>query len=269
MFDRENIPQHIAVIMDGNGRWAKAHSKPRSAGHKAGVKAVHDLIEEANDLGVSYLTIYSFSTENWARPKQEVDSLMRLFAKTMREEIDAMDEKGVRIRLIGNIQGLAAPTREVYLEAVERTKHNTGMQLVIAANYGARQSIVDAAKTFAADAASVFLSCGGAGLEHSSGGDFGIMTYQQAADYLKRTIDTLTPETFAMYLDTGDIPDPDLLIRTSGERRLSNFLLYELAYTELYISEKYWPDFGKADLRAAIEDYQGRERRYGGVEQAQ
>jgi undecaprenyl diphosphate synthase len=233
-FDAARVPAHVAVIMDGNGRWAQAHGKPRSLGHKAGVKGVRNLIQTADDLGIRYLTIYSFSTENWARPKTEVATLMRLFAQTMAGEIDAMDAKGVRINLIGDIDGLAPQTQEVYRQAVARTAANTGMTLTIAANYGARQSIVAAIRKAAAD---------------------------PVCD-----LAALTTEGFAAYLETAGLPDPDLLIRTSGEHRLSNFLLYETAYTEFYVTDLLWPDFDKYAFLRALIDYQARSRRFGGID---
>jgi undecaprenyl diphosphate synthase len=225
--------------MDGNGRWAKCQGKSRAAGHRAGISAVRELIRVANDIGIDYLTIYSFSTENWSRPPQEVRTLMGLFARTMNAELEGMLANHVRIRLIGDVQSLPPRTRRSFLAAVEKSAACTGMTLVIAVNYGARQEIVAAARhlTLAAlrgeiDAASV------------------------------KSFDT---QDFSAYLSTAGIPDPDLLIRTSGECRLSNFLLYQIAYSEIYISELLWPDFDRYELLRALLEYQRRERRFGGV----
>ncbi|MDR3036793.1 MAG: isoprenyl transferase [Coriobacteriales bacterium] len=237
--DPTRIPAHIAVIMDGNGRWAAQRGKNRASGHKAGIAGVRALIRTCNDIGVRYLTIYSFSTENWARPATEVKTLMALFARTMAAELEGMHAKGVRVRTIGELAALPSTTRQTFEDAVERTKDNDGMTLVIAVNYGARQEILQAARAIAKRAASGELS---------------------PAD-----VDALDSEDFGAYLDTAGIPDPDLLIRTSGECRLSNFLLFQIAYSELYITNTLWPDFDRAELLRAILDYQRRERRFGGV----
>jgi len=238
-FDLERIPQHIAVIMDGNGRWAEARGQIRAAGHKAGIDAVRSLIRTSNDLGVRYLTIYSFSTENWSRPYQEVKTLMHLFAKTMAAELDGLDEENVRIRTIGDTSALPEKTRSTFSRAVEKTATNTGMTLIIAVNYGSRVEILNAVRSIAQDAAAGALN---------------------TAD-----IDSLDETAFALRLDTKGIPDPDLLIRTSGEYRISNFLLYQIAYSELYITETLWPDFDSYELLRAIMAYQQRNRRFGGV----
>lgn len=238
-FDVERIPVHVAVIMDGNGRWAQQRGKNRAAGHKAGIEGVRALIRTANDLGIRYLTIYSFSTENWARPAVEVKTLMTLFANTMAEELEGLHEEQVRIRTIGDLSPLPARTRLTFESAVERTRDNTGMTLVIAVNYGSRLEIVSAAQRIARDVLRGALDEG--------------------------ALDTLTPESFASYLETAGIPDPDLLIRTSGESRLSNFLLFQAAYSEIYITPTLWPDFDCYELLRALCAFQKRERRFGGV----
>jgi undecaprenyl diphosphate synthase len=237
--DLARIPTHVAVIMDGNGRWAQERGKQRALGHKAGVEGVRALIRTSNDLGVRYLTIYSFSTENWARPRTEVMTLMDLFAKTMAAEIDGMHEEQVRIRVIGDMTPLPPKTRQTFEDAIVKTRDNAGMTLIIAVNYGSRQEITEAAQAIARQAAAGQLDAA--------------------------AIDALTPADFAGYLQTADFPDPDLLIRTSGELRLSNFLLYQLAYSELYITDVLWPDFDKYELLRAILAYQKRNRRFGGV----
>ena len=238
-FDPESVPSHLAVIMDGNGRWATSRGLNRAQGHVAGIKAVRELIRAANDVGIRYLTIYSFSSENWSRPKAEVQGLMALFAQTMAAELAALIEEDVRIRVIGDMGLLPQVTRRIFSEAVQRTQENQGMTLIIAVNYGGRQEIVRAAQKMARLAAGGELS---------------------AAE-----IESLTVEQFAEWLDTADFPDPDLLIRASGEYRLSNFLLYQLAYSEMYFSPLYWPDFDRYELLRALLAFQNRNRRFGGV----
>ena len=238
--DPDRVPQHIAVIMDGNGRWAKKRALNRLRGHKAGIEAVRETIRCASDVGVRYLTIYSFSTENWKRPADEVVGLMDLFAKTMLAEVDGLDEENVRVRTIGDLSPLPAETREAFEEAWEQTRDNTGMTLVVAVNYGARQEIlhaVDALRRQAALAASE-----GAG-----------------------ELSELTEEMLERELFTAGIPDPDLVIRTSGELRISNFLLWQIAYSEFYCTDVLWPDFNRYDLLRALLDFQGRDRRFGAV----
>ena len=238
--DPRAIPEHVAVIMDGNGRWAKKRALNRLKGHKAGIEAVRETIRCASDVGVRYLTIYSFSTENWKRPADEVVGLMDLFAKTMLAEVDGLDEENVRVRTIGDLSPLPAETREAFEEAWEQTRGNTGMTLVVAVNYGARQEIlhaVDALRRQAALAAS-----------------------EGAAE-----LPELTEEMLERELYTADIPDPDLVIRTSGELRISNFLLWQIAYSEFYCTDVLWPDFNRYDLLRALLDFQGRDRRFGAV----
>lgn len=237
--DQERIPRHVAVIMDGNGRWAKKRAMNRINGHKAGIGAVRELIRCANDVGVDYLTIYSFSTENWKRPQDEVNGLMNLFAKTMLAELDGLHEEGVRVRTIGNLGALPEKTARAFEDAWDKTKNNTGMTLVIAVNYGSRDEILEAAQRSIDEA----LAAAAAG----------------------ETPAPLTEEAFVSRLDTADIPDPDLLIRTSGEMRVSNFLLWQIAYTEFYCSEVLWPDFDRYELLRALLDFQQRDRRFGAV----
>jgi undecaprenyl diphosphate synthase len=239
LLDPGRIPAHIAVIMDGNGRWAAEHGKQRAAGPKAGIRGVRQLIRTSSDLGVDFLTIYSFSTENWSRPRAEVKALMELFARTMAAELDGMHEEGVRIRLIGETSELPRRTRETFEDAVEKTRENTGMTLIIAVNYGSRSEIVEAAREIARAALR---------------GDLG-----------PEELEALDEQGFALHLQTTGMPDPDLLIRTSGEYRLSNFLLYQIAYSELYITPVLWPDFDRFELCRAVLAYQGRDRRFGSV----
>lgn len=237
--DVSRIPSHVAVIMDGNGRWAKKRALNRLRGHKAGIEAVRETIRCASDLGVRYLTIYSFSTENWKRPEDEVDGLMELFAKTMLAEVDGLHEENVRVMTIGDLSVLPDETREAFREAWEKTRDNTGMTLVVAVNYGSRQEIARAAGRLV----DRVLAAREAGQEPAS----------------------VTEEALEAELYTAGIPDPDLLIRTSGEMRLSNFLLWQLAYTEFVSSQVLWPDFDRYELLRALLEYQGRDRRYGAV----
>lgn len=237
--DEDRIPEHIAVIMDGNGRWAKKRALNRLKGHKAGIEAVRETIRCASDLGVRYLTIYSFSTENWKRPEEEVTGLMDLFAKTMLAEVDGLHEEHVRVRTIGDISMLPQDTREAFDEAWEKTKDNTGMTLLVAVNYGSRQEILRAVQ-----------SC-----------------MDQAAAEAEETGRQLqvTQDMFERGLYAFDAPDPDLVIRTSGEMRISNFLLWQIAYAEFYCTDVLWPDFNRYDLLRALLDFQGRNRRFGAV----
>ncbi len=237
--NQNTIPRHVAVIMDGNGRWAKKRALNRLRGHKAGIEAVRETIRCANDLGVDYLTIYSFSTENWKRPEDEVTGLMELFAKTMLAEVDGLHEEHVRVRTIGDLSLLPDETRLAFEEAWEKTKNNDGMTLVVAVNYGSRQEILRAVN-----------SCVQRALE--AGATF--------SDLPK-----LTEDIFEQSLYTADIPDPDLLIRTSGEMRVSNFLLWQIAYTEFVCTDVLWPDFNRYDFLKALLEYQSRDRRFGAL----
>lgn len=233
-FDPNRVPRHIAVIMDGNGRWAKQRGKNRLSGHKAGIEAVRETIRCANDVGVDYLTIYGFSSENWKRPADEVTGLMDLFAKTMLAEVEELHKEQVRVRAIGHLAALPRKTREAFEQAWEMTKNNSGMTLFVAVNYGGRTEIVD-----------------------------GIKAYLQ--DLEAGTAPELDDESFSQYLYTADAPDPDLLIRTSGELRISNFLLWQIAYAEFYCTDVLWPDFDRYELLRAMIVYQKRDRRFGAV----
>ncbi len=231
-----NIPSHIAVIMDGNGRWAEKRGLPRIAGHNEGVESVRDIVEACGQLGVKYLTLYAFSTENWKRPREEVSMLMRLLMRALRDETDKLHKNNVRVHAIGDTASLPQEVQDELHDAIEKTKSNTGLNLYLALSYSGRWDLTCAVK--------------------------------QIADEVRRgTLDpvNLTERTIADHLSTKDVPDPDLLIRTSGELRISNFLLWQLAYSEMYISQAFWPDFRREELYRAIADYQHRERRFGMV----
>lgn len=232
--DQSNIPTHIAVIMDGNGRWAQQRFKTRLSGHKAGIEAVRETIRCANDMGVDYLTIYAFSSENWKRPQDEVTGLMDLFAKTMLAEVDELDKESVRVKAIGGLAALPPKTRAAFETAWEQTKDNNGMTLLVCVNYGGRQEILSA-----------------------------VQSYLGSAPEGERAV--LDEEEFSRHLYTAHIPDPDLLIRTSGEMRISNFLLWQIAYAEFYCTPVLWPDFDRYELLRAVLDYQKRARRFGAV----
>ena len=229
--DASRVPCHVAVIMDGNGRWAKKRALNRLRGHKAGIEAVREMIRAASDSGVRYLTIYSFSTENWKRPDDEVEGLMELFAKTMLAEVDGLHEEHVRVKTIGDMSRLPADTREAFEQAWEKTRDNDGMTLLVAVNYGAREEILRAVRTLVAQGRDAEVS----------------------------------EESFSDALYTAGIPDPELLIRTSGEMRVSNFLLWQLAYTEFYCTDVLWPDFNRYEFLRALLAYQTRNRRFGAV----
>ncbi len=228
-------PRHVAIIMDGNGRWAQARGLPRYEGHRRGVDAVRRAVRAASEIGVSFLTLYSFSTENWTRPPEEVSLLMGLLKRFIRNDLAELHANDVRVRVIGGRDGLAADISGLLNEAEELTRNNRGLTLVVAFNYGGRQEIADAARRLAALAAAGELDPDSIGVEH-----------------------------FASSLSTSDIPDPDLIIRTSGEQRLSNFLLWQAAYAEFVFLPIHWPDFDRAALQSALEEYFTRERRYGG-----
>ncbi|MFC8687986.1 isoprenyl transferase [Brevibacillus porteri] len=230
------IPEHVAIIMDGNGRWANKRSLPRVAGHRAGMKAVKEVVKAADEIGVRYMTMYAFSTENWKRPRDEVDFLMKLPQEFLSTELDELIERGVRIRMLGSKNELPTHTLKALLEAEEKTKDNSGLQLNFALNYGGRDELAKA---------------------------FSEMAAQVKAGELQP--EQLTEELISSYLYTSEIPDPDLLIRTSGEIRLSNFMLWQLAYTELWFTDVLWPDFTREHFYQAIVEYQGRARRYGAV----
>ena len=232
--DKEQIPNHIAIIMDGNGRWAKQRNMPRVSGHKSGVKAVREATEGCAELGVKYLTLYAFSTENWNRPRLEVDTLMMLLVNTIKKEIKTLQKQNIRLRAIGDLKALPKATYQALQKAIEETAQNDHMDLVLALNYSGRWDILQANKRIAEDVKN--------GILDSS---------------------MIDSNTFKSYLSTSQIPDPELLIRTSGEIRLSNFLLWETAYTEFFFTDIYWPDFNKSRLKEAIYTYQNRERRFG------
>lgn len=234
--DLSKTPTHIAIIMDGNGRWAKKQGEMRLFGHNVGVESVRETLKGAKELGVKYLTLYAFSTENWNRPKEEVDGLMDLLVRTIANEVRELHDSGVRLQAIGDIDGLPGNCQAELVSAIESTKDNKEITLVLALNYSSKWEIINAAKNIASD-----FSLG------------------------KIKENEITNELFDKYLTTAGIPDPELLIRTSGERRISNFLLWQCAYTEFYFTEVLWPDFKKEHLYEAVYDYQNRERRFGMV----
>lgn len=234
MLNRDKLPLHIAIIMDGNGRWAKLRGLPRIMGHRAGIKTVKETIKMCRELGIKYLTLYAFSTENWKRPKEEVETLMGFLNEYIDKELDSFVENDIRLNVIGRMSGLPDYVQPKLRKATEKTKDCGSMTLNVALNYSGRSEIVDAAKKFAS-------------LVRSG----------------RREINDLDEGSFSELLYTKGQPDPDLLIRTSGEMRLSNFLLWQISYSELYITPKLWPDFGKKDLEEAIAAYQKRERRFG------
>lgn len=230
----EKLPKHIAIIMDGNGRWALQHGLDRVDGHHEGVDSVRDIAEAAADLGIEYLTLYTFSTENWNRPKDEVDALMTLFIETIVKELDTLNKNNIRLNAIGDIKTLPAENYQKLLDTMEKTSNNSRMVLTLAMGYSSRWEIVDAVKKITTDIESGKL---------------------KSKD--------INEKLFESYLTTKDIPDPELLIRTSGELRISNYLLWQIAYSELYFTDVLWPDFRKEELFQAVVDYQDRERRFG------
>ncbi len=232
--NKENLPQHIAIIMDGNGRWAKEKGKLRIFGHQNGVKAVRDAVESAAEIGIKHLTLYAFSTENWNRPKFEVNALMELLVSTINKETKTLMENNIRLNAIGDLESLPSSCYRELKEAIEKTKGNTRMTLHLALSYSSKWEITQAIKKITNEVKEGTLD---------------------ASD--------ITDSTLDKYLTTAGIPDPELLIRTSGEHRISNFLLWQIAYAEFYFTDKLWPDFRKEDLYDAIVDYQSRERRFG------
>ena len=233
---RATVPQHVAIIMDGNGRWAQKHHLPRLSGHEAGRKSVKQVVQAAIDHGVRYLTLYAFSVENWQRPREEVQGLMGLLRGVIREELNEMGKEGIRLRTIGRKQDLPDAVREELETAIESTKGNTRLDLILALSYGSRVEITEAVQAMAR--------------EVKAG---------------KLDPEQIREGTVAEHLYTRGIPDPDLLIRTSGEMRISNFMLWQISYAEIYVTPVLWPDFGKKEFALALEDYAGRERRFGGV----
>lgn len=232
--DRQKLPRHIAIIMDGNGRWAQEKGQDRLYGHFHGVESVRDIVEGCAELGIGYLTLYAFSTENWDRPEQEVNGLMELLVDTIRKEVETLNRNNIKLHVIGDRAMLPPYAQQELNEAQEMTAANTGLQLVMALSYSSRWEMVEAVKNIAREVQAGRMDPG-----------------------------AITQETLSKYLCTSEFPDPELMIRTSGEYRISNFLLYQLAYAELYFTDVRWPDFRKKNLEDAILDYQQRERRFG------
>ena len=232
----ETIPSHVSIIMDGNGRWATGRGLDRTEGHKAGVLSLREAVTTSVRLGLDVLSVYAFSTENWKRPQREVDLLMRLFAETLLKELPLFHQENVKLRFFGDLDALPEKTRKTFQRGLDETAQNTGMTFALAVNYGSRAELTRAA----------------------------VLLANQIAEG-SASADSVTPADLEKNLYTAGLPDPDLLIRTSGELRLSNYLLWQLAYSELYVTQTYWPDFSKWDFLRAIKDYQSRERRFGGV----
>lgn len=234
--DVRRLPRHVAIIMDGNGRWAKEQGQDRLYGHFHGVDSVRRVTEGAAELGIEYLTLYAFSTENWDRPEEEVKGLMTLLVDTIRKEVNDLNKNNIRLHVIGAIDMLPESARKELNEALQETAQNTGLNLIMALSYSSRWELLQAVKNMAKDAKNGTLDP-----------------------------ETITGDVFQQYLCTKDFPDPELLIRTSGEHRISNFLLYQIAYSELYFTDTLWPDFRKEDLVEALLNYQNRERRFGKI----
>ena len=234
--DQPDPPKHVAIIMDGNGRWAAARGLPRVEGHRRGVEALRKVVRGAGDLGISYLTIFSFSSENWSRPASEIGDLFGLLRRFIRNDLASLHAEGVRVRVIGEREGLEPDIVSLLSEAEDLTRANTKMHLVVAFNYGSRQEIAHAAQRLAREVAEG-----------------------------KRDVSSITPEMIGCALDTDGIPDPDLIIRTSGEQRLSNFLMWQAAYSELVFVPMHWPDFDAIALKTAVDEFNRRERRFGGL----
>lgn len=234
-FNKENMPKHIAIIMDGNRRWARAQGKPASFGHKAGAKTLEKIVRYANKIGLEYITVYAFSTENWKRTEEEVSALMMLLQSYLDDYSKRADSENIKVKILGDITALSQGMQKSIINCMERTKNNTGVTFNIALNYGGRDEIVKAVKRISTE-----------------------------VKENKLDIDDINEETFSKFLYTAGQPDPDLLIRTSGEQRLSNYLLWQLAYTEFYFIKKYWPDFSEQDLDEAISKFEARNRNFGG-----
>lgn len=230
------MPRHVAIIMDGNGRWARKRGLPRVVGHRAGMEAIRRILEALRGLDVGYLTLYAFSTENWKRPRAEVDFLMELPGQFMEREMATMMKNNIRLHMLGQLEGLPVHTQQAVAEGIEKTKNNTGLNLAFALNYGSRDELIRVAAMICAQARAGQLSP-----------------------------EDVSQDLFASYLLTANIPDPDLVVRTSGEQRLSNFMLWQVAYSELYFTKTLWPDFSARELYQAIGQYQARQRRFGGV----
>ena len=234
--DMSRLPAHIAIIMDGNGRWAKQHGKPRVFGHRNGVTSVREVTEAAAELGVSCLTLYAFSTENWNRPALEINALMTLLVETLRKEVDTLNKNNIRLKAIGDLRKLPEKSHKALLEGIEATANNDRMTLVLALNYSSRWEITEACKKLA-----------------------------QSVQEGTINVEEISDEMVSQAMSTKDYPDPELMIRTSGEKRISNFLLWQLAYAELYFTDVFWPDFRKNHLYQAIVSFQNRERRFGKI----
>ena len=229
-----NLPKHIAIIMDGNGRWASLKNLPRAAGHKEGINSVREIVRVCGEIGVSYLTLYTFSSENWSRPRTEVSAIMKLLLSTIKKEIRNLDDNNVKLSAIGSLDELPKETQKNILDGVEMTKSNSGLNLILALSYGSRQELIRAIKRIS-----------------------------KRIDETNLEIDSINEDVLSEELYTAGTPDPDLIIRTGGEHRLSNFLLWQSAYSELLISETFWPDFRESELLNSILDYQNRQRRFG------
>ena len=236
IIDKNNIPKHIAIIMDGNGRWAKVHSLPRIAGHKEGIVSVRAITKICGDIGVKHLSLYTFSSENWRRPKNEVKALMRLLLLTIRREIKDLNKNNVRLTTIGNIGDLPDDARKGMEEGLKITEKNSGLNLILALSYGGRQEILKMVQSIARKALNGEIEP-----------------------------EKISEDNIVNELDTAKIPDPDLLIRTGGELRISNFLLWQIAYSEIYVTDIYWPEFREKELLDAVADFQARERRFGHI----
>ncbi|MBI3617306.1 MAG: isoprenyl transferase [Candidatus Omnitrophica bacterium] len=234
MIQTSNIPRHVAIIMDGNGRWAKRQHLTRTQGHTEGIRRVEEIVAAAQKIGVKVLTLFTFSTENWRRPESEISILMSLLTNVLQKKIKMLKENNVRFQVIGREESVPGSVLKAFQMAIHETKDNTGLIVNLAFNYGSRQEIVDAVKKIAA-----------------------------AVEKKSLVIADIDEKTITQFLYTKDLPDPDLLIRTSGEKRISNFLLWQLSYSELYFTDKFWPDFTREEFEKAIADYQKRERRYG------
>ena len=234
--NKENLPRHVAIIMDGNGRWAENNALHRVRGHQKGAESVRKIVTLSRNLGIEWLTLYAFSEENWKRPKHEVNALMKLLKRFLKGELKEMQENGIRLNTIGNTEKLPANTREVLLETIRQTSHNTNMVLTLALSYGGRQEILNAVQKIA---------------------------HKVQKGEIKPT--DITEERFSNSLYTRGMPDPDLLIRTSGEYRISNFLLWQISYSEIYITPTLWPDFGEQEFLKALTEYQRRDRRFGTI----
>ncbi|MDD5550687.1 MAG: isoprenyl transferase [Candidatus Omnitrophica bacterium] len=236
MIDRNNLPKHIAIIMDGNGRWAKKRNLPRTAGHKEGINVVSEIVEAASNLGIKVLSLYAFSTENWKRPKAEVDMLMRALSYFLKKDINKLMKNNIQLRIMGDTDRFPDSLKKLLTDVLQKTKNNSGLILNLALNYGARPEMLKAVKNIV-----------------------------NKVEKGELDINKLDDDKFSQFLYTDGLPDPDLLIRTSGEMRISNFMLWQLSYAELYFCKKLWPDFKKDDLEKAIREYQKRERRFGGI----